>query len=162
MRTLARQHYVAIKAATKRLIEACGGVEGAAVSTRVEKSSLSLYQRVDRPDCFMPADVVADLEHFAGEPVVSSVLASLIEPAEHQSADCAERLMTITERVGHVAGEVRAARDMKSAGGSSITPAEATRIAGQAEDAIAELEALVRDMQAIEAGSVYVVRGVVA
>lgn len=66
--------YIRLKVATRRLIEACGGVESAAELCRVKKSSLSEYENRNS-DTFMPIDVALDLESFAGEPFVTRALA---------------------------------------------------------------------------------------
>lgn len=66
--------YQAIKAATRRLIRACGGLEDAADETRVSAQTLCLYQSPNRSE-YVPADVVADLEQVCGDPVVTRALA---------------------------------------------------------------------------------------
>jgi hypothetical protein len=76
-RALSRHAYLALKAATKRLIEACGGVEGAAFDTRVGKSQLSDYASPFHEKSFVPADVIADLERFTGAPFVTRALAAI-------------------------------------------------------------------------------------
>lgn len=64
-----------IKAATRALVDKAGGQTYAADQTRVPQSKLSEYGSVHKPDRFMPADVVADLEAAVGEPVVTRELA---------------------------------------------------------------------------------------
>jgi hypothetical protein len=58
----------------RNLIEACGGLEEAASACRVRKSSLSLYQ-CPQDAATMPADVMADLEAYCGEPIYSREIA---------------------------------------------------------------------------------------
>lgn len=58
----------------RNLIEACGGLEEAATACRVRKSSLSLYQ-CPQDAATMPADVMADLEAYCGEPIYSREIA---------------------------------------------------------------------------------------
>ncbi len=68
----------AIKAASKSLVGAVGGVEAAENFCRSDKRRLSEYGRPDT-DCFMPVDVVLDLEKVAhgtaGYPQVTRFLA---------------------------------------------------------------------------------------
>lgn len=56
------------------LIKACGGLEQAAENCRLEKSRLQEFQDPDT-GAFMPADVMADLEGYAGEPIYSAAIA---------------------------------------------------------------------------------------
>ena len=58
------------------LIEACGGLDEAAAICRVGKSSLSDYQ-LPQISTTMPADVMADLEAYCGEPIYSREIASI-------------------------------------------------------------------------------------
>ncbi|NMN56886.1 hypothetical protein FHT36_000764 [Xanthobacter sp. SG618] len=80
MNKLARPHreadYLALKGATRRLVEACGGLESAAAVTRTGFQVLSKYGRPAEP-VFAPVDVVADLEADAGVPLVTRALAAL-------------------------------------------------------------------------------------
>jgi len=151
MRSLDAQTYSAIKAAFRRLVKSCGGLEAAATLTRVGKSQLHEYGSLQHEVSFPPADVIADLERDAGDAIVSALLADLVEPRPHVPGDPADRCMTATAKVGAVCGEVRAARDVHGDGGADITPNEATAIIGAAEDGLAELEALIRDMRVIQA-----------
>lgn len=56
------------------LIKACGGLEQAAENCRLEKSRLAEFQD-PASGAFMPADVMADLEGYAGEPLYSAAIA---------------------------------------------------------------------------------------
>ncbi|WP_337186717.1 hypothetical protein [Phenylobacterium sp.] len=56
------------------LIKACGGLERAADNCRLGKSRLQEIQDPDN-ESFMPADVMADLEAYAGEPLYSAAIA---------------------------------------------------------------------------------------
>lgn len=66
-----------LKTATRRLITACGGVEGAASLTRVGKTVLSDYGNATRTDHFMPLDVVVDLTADTGVTAVIEAMAAL-------------------------------------------------------------------------------------
>ncbi|AYJ85318.1 hypothetical protein D3Y57_04690 (plasmid) [Sphingomonas paeninsulae] len=69
----------AVKAASKALVRAAGGLEAAAEFSRPNKSVLGEYGRPEG-DCFMPVDVVEDLEAIthgqAGHPIVTRHLAA--------------------------------------------------------------------------------------
>ena len=56
---------LALKRATQEVIRGVGGLEAAAGFCRVGKSALSDAQSVNKPDCFVALDVVADLEPLA-------------------------------------------------------------------------------------------------
>ncbi len=58
------------------LIEACGGLAEAADNSRVGVSTLSTYQNPNE-SATMPADVMADLEAYCGEPIYSREIASI-------------------------------------------------------------------------------------
>lgn len=57
----------------RNLIVACGGLEEAATACRLGKSQLSNAQNVNQ-DSFLPIDVVAELEAYCGEPIISRAL----------------------------------------------------------------------------------------
>lgn len=65
----------ALKAATRKLVEHCGGQTYAAEQTRVPQSNLSDYGSNQKPERFMPADVILDLERAAGDPILTRELA---------------------------------------------------------------------------------------
>ncbi len=62
----------------RRLIDACGGLNAAAAVCRPRRSRLSQCQNPsDEPDCvdaYLPADAIADLEAYCGEPIYSRAL----------------------------------------------------------------------------------------
>lgn len=72
------EHYL-IKTATRRLIKAAGGIEGAATLCRVGKSNLSDYQSINRMDVFMPLDVAYDLERETGCNAVTIAMARVAD-----------------------------------------------------------------------------------
>lgn len=69
--------YALIKAQTRRLISAAGGLESAEQVTRVKKSVIGDYQNVAATAMFMPVDIVADLESDTGLPYVTEALVKL-------------------------------------------------------------------------------------
>jgi hypothetical protein len=77
-RELPQRDYVLVKLAVRDLINACGGARRASEHTRVRQPQLDRYASLDKPDELMPADVVADLEAYCGQPIVSRALAELM------------------------------------------------------------------------------------
>ena len=76
MRPLPAHDYMALKAATRRLVKNAGGVENAASLTRVEKTVLGGYGNINTPH-FMPIDVLADLSKDTGDVGVLHQLAMI-------------------------------------------------------------------------------------
>lgn len=74
---LSKDDIAFLKTATRRLVRAAGGIESAAMVTRVGKSALSDYQNPELPDHFMPIDVVAELEGDTGAFHVTQALCRL-------------------------------------------------------------------------------------
>jgi hypothetical protein len=56
------------------LIEASGGLAEASRACRVSEGVLSTYQNPNRPECNMPADVMADLERHCGKAIYSGFI----------------------------------------------------------------------------------------
>lgn len=56
------------------LIAACGGLAEASRSCRVSEGVLSTYQNPNRPECNLPADVMADLEQHCGKAIYSAFI----------------------------------------------------------------------------------------
>ncbi|MSP43399.1 MAG: hypothetical protein EXR08_08560 [Alphaproteobacteria bacterium] len=79
--------YTSLKQASKRLVKASGGLEAAAMVTRVGHSELARYYNLSEK-LFMPVDVAADLEAISGNPLVSRCLAHMLGfaliPIKHQ------------------------------------------------------------------------------
>ena len=67
-------HHRSLKALTRVLVTACGGLDASAACVRVGRSQLANYHDM-QSDQFAPVDVVAELEAVAGEPVVTAELA---------------------------------------------------------------------------------------
>lgn len=68
----------ALKVKFKELIGAIGGIEEAERLCRVGKTTLARYYSLqdEHADMFAPIDVVRDLEEVAGDPIVTSYLAT--------------------------------------------------------------------------------------
>lgn len=67
----------ALKTAFRALVQRVGGLDAAATVTRVRPSQIAAYYDPNQPQQLMPADIVADLERVAGEPLVTAQLARL-------------------------------------------------------------------------------------
>ncbi|PCI51936.1 MAG: hypothetical protein COB49_00600 [Alphaproteobacteria bacterium] len=76
-RQLRKIDYQRLMAATRTLTGQCGGTEGAAEITRVNKVSMSNYGNINMPGHFAPVDVVADLEDFSQDMPVTRALATM-------------------------------------------------------------------------------------
>lgn len=76
-RPKSKNEYTVLKQASKRLIKACGGLEAAAMVTRVGHSELARYYDFQEK-LFMPIDVAADLESIARDPIISQSLAHML------------------------------------------------------------------------------------
>lgn len=142
-----RQHgqeiYAALRAHTRRLVIAAGGVDAAALITRAGKSSLSLYGAEgngDKPNPYIPADVVADLEKDVGEPMVTRELARiagfelvpLAARCSEGNGDPAHMVLRINREMGEFSAAVE---DMDADG--RRTPAELERCIRELDDVLA-------------------------
>ena len=67
----------ALKTAARRLVVSVGGLEAAATVCRLNKTALAAAYDPHQPERALPVDVVAELEHVAAAPVVTTVLARL-------------------------------------------------------------------------------------
>ena len=77
MRTFPDTVYGGLKTAFRRLVSRCGGPKAAAEWTRVGFTALNAHYSV-RDECreiYPPADVIADLEHACGDPVLTREMA---------------------------------------------------------------------------------------
>lgn len=107
-RTHSNAVYLQIKAATRRLMETVGGLAFAEAVTRVRKTKLSEYGLPQAAEVFIAADVIADLEAEAGEPIVTRELARiaghcLIElPVVEEDENFIARLGLVSKDVGLV------------------------------------------------------------
>lgn len=120
------------------LIERCGGLAEAAGACRVSKSVLSSHQTCGS-GCFMPADVMADLEGYCGEPVYSRALFE----ARPTAADCRDLLKEGCEAAESVVDLQREIR--LAAADGVITPRERSRLA----EVHARAEEQLRDVGAV-------------
>jgi len=140
--------YLAIKARTKLLIDQCGGPECAVNITRVGQSQLYDYGNPNQRGKFMPADVMADLEDFAGQTILSLFLSGRTSP-ESKTLPVADHVLALVEKVGEISAEIRATSHPDSPGGATRTPQDSARILGTIFAIEEELAAL---RSAVETG----------
>lgn len=103
MRQLNRDEYMLLKAATRSLIKSCGGLEAAAMITRVGVTILSDYGNVEKAECFMPIDVAMDLQRETQCAPVTEALAALCGGAFVPKGDpkeCEAGQSSKTDRAG--------------------------------------------------------------
>lgn len=153
-RQLPAAAYLRLKAAFRKLVNLCGGLEAAAAETRVGKSALHEYGQVEHAS-FPPADVVADLEAFAGRSPVTEALKAL---AAEGAVPTAPRRMTAADAIGAASDSLSAvgafARNLADAAGDGeITPAEITRLITLADRLANEVQRIRDDLVAASAAA---------
>jgi hypothetical protein len=129
----------------RELITACGGLDECAANCRVSKANLSRYQN-PHEECFMPADVIADLETYCGRPIYSAALFDRFEQPKAEASDLREAVFTLTEESADLQ---RVAREVLADG--RITPRELDRLAEEERQADAALQKVRAARQAAEA-----------
>jgi hypothetical protein len=123
----------------RQLIAACGGLQEAATACRASDTSLSRHQTPDSGQ-FMPADVMADLEAYCGEPVYSRALFEA-RPSASQARDLVQEACEASESVSDLQREIRLA-----AADGKITPRERDRLAkihAKAEEQLRDVAAVI-------------------
>lgn len=139
---LSNDNIAFLKTATRRLIRAAGGVESAAMVTRVGKSALSDYQNPELPDHFMPIDVAVELEGDTGAFHVTQALCRLGGGTLHRESgrggreteDFTAHLPGIGDSIGQVYREAALAM-----ADGAMTEAERRSLIARLEDSIAAL-----------------------
>lgn len=117
----------------RRLIDACGGGVVAAKICRVGNSQLSDYCQ-PHGEGFMPADVIADLETFCGEPIYSQALFENRPGAEDLKA-------LVTEACEAAEAGTELQREIRLAAENGVlTPAEKARLARKHGEADRQLK----------------------
>lgn len=118
MRRLSRDAYLALKGATRKLVESTGGLRFAAEITGFPMSKISEAQQASTMDRSMRIDHVLELEMATSDPVVTRELARLqglvlIEPPRFDSDDifvrhlgavgkeCGEAISKVAEAIGN-------------------------------------------------------------
>lgn len=137
MRSLNREQYLLVKAATRTLIKNCGGLESAATMTRVGTSSLSDYCSVEKEDVFIPLDVALDLQIESGTFPLTEALAALsggsFTPADAQAAN-PNLTIAAAGMMGETADAIKSISESMKDG--KITPREKKDITKQIQDVI--------------------------
>jgi hypothetical protein len=109
-RPKSKSDYTVLKQASKSLVRSCGGLEAAALVTRVGHSELARYYDPTEK-LFMPIDVAADLEAIARSPLVTQSLASMMDfaliPVHPQTNAEPDNHWTVL--LAHLGGETAAA-----------------------------------------------------
>lgn len=138
-----------IKAATRDLVKACGGVVRAGEVAHASKSEVSRWQSGTDPDV-IPLTAVLALEADCSMALITSVMADL-----NGQRLVGDGPASAVEVAGHHAEALRSMADLISSGAAAladgrITPAEATvldRAAGDAERALAPLRRVLASVQ---------------
>lgn len=139
----------ALKTLFRCLVEEAGGLDAAATCVRVGRSRLAEYYALGG-DAFAPVDVVARLEAIVGRPLVTAELARRAGCAlEAMAAAAAGRIDVMLARVGAELGQVNAAYASALADGR-VCPEDRARLAREANEARAALDALLGALQAGE------------
>lgn len=134
IRPHAAETYLGIKAATRLLVQACGGVEAFAACTRATRTLASDYAAPHVEDRWIPADVIADAEMIAGVPHVTAALARaagcVLTPLPTEAAGVlAQKLALLGRDVGMLFGDAATAL-----GHGTPTPPERARLAADLDE----------------------------
>lgn len=132
----------------RELIDHSGGLDEASRACRVSRAVLSSYQNSERPECFMPADVMDALEEYAGQgPIYSGAIAERrMFPTPIGSL--AEIACELSEQSLETQGLIR-----RALADGRLSRREIDIIARAERDAEAALERLKSARRAIEAAS---------
>lgn len=139
-RTLSKEGYSRLKTATRILNRNAGGLEAAAMFTRIAQAQLGHYQNLNNDDRYAPIDVIADLENITGTPIVTQALCSLAGgyftpiAINHNEPVFAAHLAKIGKEVSEVMGEAA-----KALVDGDLSTQERHNLALEIDDAIAAL-----------------------
>lgn len=137
----------AIKAATKRAVKLCGGVEYAADPVGVAKSRLSNYYSPDHT-CTIQARGILGIEREIEKPVITAELARLqgyylvpIDGAERTTCEPEKLLLDATKELGEAVDAVRSMKrgDMAKWRDADAEVGDVKRVIDDLVDAIARL-----------------------
>ena len=139
----------------RALITACGGIESAASITRVEQAHMGRYNNRNASEQ-MPADVIADLEKDAQEPIVSRALVQLLGfeivklPQGRWEGDINQQLAAMFKEVGEVSQRIGQA--LADDGCVSKDEARQLHIRKEIADALQVLVGMDKAIEQIEEG----------
>ncbi len=150
-RTLNTEQYNRLKVSTRMLMRNMGGVESASNFTRVQHAQLGAYQNINKPEHFAPIDVIADLEHEIGDPVVSKALCAMAGGYFMPATFYGDQPVFAT----HLAEIGKEVSEVMQAAGTALT--DGTISKGEAQDLISEIDdainALASARSYLDAGS---------
>ena len=132
----------------RTLIARCGGLDEvlSIPGLRVKKPQLSNYQN-PHVSAFMPADVIAALESYCGEPVYSRALVEAVEPAARMGALIDDACAAAEDAVALQAKVRRLAAD------GHLTPAQSDELLRAHGEAMRDLRRVGVEIEtAVEAG----------
>lgn len=152
-RPISEAWFYRMKAATRDLITACGGIERAAGIAHVSKTEAGRWQ-VTSEAAILPITAALALEQDCGVPYVTRAMADLhgrrlVEPSE-EVASAASVLMQASDAARR-AGELMAAAATAAADGR-LSPAEAETLDRSAGDLARALEPLRHDLAGVRGG----------
>lgn len=135
--------YLRIKSSFEVLLKKSGGAQDAAAFTRVGMSALYQMASQNEISHFPPADVIADLEKKAGEPVLTRALAELAGYSliPNKPAVLHGSLAGVLAKVGKEVSDVFSDYALALEDGR-MTPNEARVVITSVEEAISAFEAL--------------------
>ncbi len=146
----------ALKRATMETLRGVGGVEAAAAFCRPGKSQLSDYGNENRPDSFMPLDVIADLEPLArdreGSPHILHLLCQMMGGVYVALPDTPVTTGRLLEMMSRLSAEFNDVTHAVCAGlaDNDFCAADAMRLESQLDDVIrvaAGMRALARSIK---------------
>lgn len=129
-----------LPALTRQLINACGGLEEAACACRISKSRLSECQ-TPLAGAFLPIDVVASLEAYCGEPIISRALVEA-RPSAASAAGLVTDAIECAEEASALQRLVR-----RRAGGKPMSQRERDELVAAAELIEGHLAAVRADLE---------------
>lgn len=149
-RTLPAQTYAGLKTAFRVLVACAGGLEAAAVATRVSVSRLAEYYDPRNP-AFPPVDVVADLESVTHDPLMLAALARsagylLLPMPDVRAGALADDLARLATETGHVFAAVA-----ECLGDGKLDCSERARLAAEIGDVARVAHQALAHLRQIEA-----------
>lgn len=128
--------YRALKTAAKLLVHEVGQLDAAASCCRLGRSQIAECCDPNKPDRWLPLDVIADLEKVAGRPIVTAVLARLAHHLLMPQPDAAAGHFDAAVGRALTASSCAATRFIEAKADGKVTPEEAAEFAGLAHETI--------------------------
>lgn len=153
-RAISEAWFHRIKAATRDLVKACGGIERAAEISHAGKSTVGRWQHAGEED-IIPLPAVLALEADCDRPYVTRVMADLNGRGltDAQATETAAGCLTshhnaVMGRFAEMTSEVAAAM-----ADGTVSPAEAEMVDRGAAEMMRAVEAMRRGLAALKAGA---------